>query len=51
MKIEKRFIKPEIEIIEFCNDDIILTSGEGDMGGIAYPWSNEEDFPDTPIAL
>ena len=46
MKKEKRFVKPEAEIVEFCNDDIILTSGEGDVGGINYPWWNgDEDLP------
>ena len=47
MKKEKRFVKPEAEIVEFCNDDIIVTSGEGDIGGgINYPWWNgDEDLP------
>ena len=46
MKKEKRFVKPEAEIVEFYNDDIILTSGEGDVGGINYPWWNgDEDLP------
>ena len=30
MKKEKKFEMPEIEIVAFLNDDIILTSGEGD---------------------
>ena len=38
MKTEKRFINPEAEVIEFYDDDIILTSGEGDIGGVSYPW-------------
>ena len=46
MKKEKRFVKPEAELIEFFNEDIILTSGEGDVGGINYPWWNgDEDLP------
>ena len=32
MKKEKEFILPEAEIIEFIDDDIILTSGEIDEG-------------------
>ena len=48
MKKAKIFIKPEAEMIEFFNDDIILTSGKGDMGGINYPWAVDEDFPDNP---
>lgn len=31
--IDKKFTKPEAELIEFKIDDIILTSGEGDVGG------------------
>ena len=45
MKKEKRFVKPEAEIVEFYNDDIILTSGEGDVGGINYPWWGNGGFP------
>ena len=26
MNNEKKFLKPEADIVEFCNDDIILTS-------------------------
>ena len=32
MKEEKKFISPEIEIVEFVEEDIILTSGEVDWG-------------------
>lgn len=28
MEKEKKFLKPDAEIIAFCNDEIILTSGE-----------------------
>lgn len=38
MKKENKFIKPAAEVIEFDNEDIILTSGEGDVGSIDYPW-------------
>ena len=31
MNNEKKFLIPEAEIIEFCGDDVILTS---DVGGI-----------------
>ena len=36
---EKKFLKPELIIIEFLDDDIILTSGEADIQGenIEYP--------------
>ena len=34
MKNEKKFLIPEIEIVEFANDDIILTSGEWDIDEI-----------------
>ena len=40
MNNENKFIKPEAEVIEFNNEDIILTSGEGDVGSIDYPWNN-----------
>ena len=30
---EKRFIKPEAEVVEFDNSDIIVTSGT-DIGGV-----------------
>ena len=42
MNKEKKFNKPEAEIVEFNNDDIILTSGEGVMGNIGYPWGETE---------
>lgn len=32
MKEEKKFVLPEIEIVEFFENDIILTSGEIDEG-------------------
>ena len=35
MEKEKVFIKPEAEIIEFQNDDIITDS---EVGNIDYPW-------------
>lgn len=34
MKKEKKFLEPEAEIIEFDNEDIILTSD--DLGGEDY---------------
>ena len=45
MKKEKKFLIPEAEIVEFSNEDIIVTSGEewwghGNLGGI--------DGPDVP---
>lgn len=49
MKKEKIFEKPIAIVIEFNNDDIILTSGEGDIGGINYPyWWGGTDGPDSP---
>ena len=33
MKKEKKFLKPELDIIEFAEDDIIVTSGEEDIDG------------------
>lgn len=36
---EKKFLKPDIQIIEFDSNDIILTSGEGDY----------DEGPDTEI--
>lgn len=43
--MDKKFIKPEADIVEFLNEDIIVTSGEewwghGNLGGI--------DGPDVP---
>ena len=44
MKKEKKFLKPEAEVIEFSINDIIVTSGDdvpaepGDMGKGSYPW-------------
>lgn len=45
MKKEKKFTKPEVEIINFAFEDIIVTSGdpwddeyeEGSMGGGSVP--------------
>lgn len=37
---EKKFIKPEAEVIEFLRDDVIATSGEwgeGNIGGTDGP--------------
>lgn len=34
MNNEKKYLKPEAEIIVFQNDDIITTSGETPWGGI-----------------
>ena len=43
MKKDKKFINPEVEIIKFYSEDIILTS---DIGDINYPWWNgDEDLP------
>lgn len=41
MENNKKFLKPEVEIIKFVNDDIILTSNNA--GSIDYP------DPDNPI--
>ena len=43
MKKEKKFVKPEAEVIEFNVYDIIVTSGDipedpADMGKGSYPW-------------
>ena len=35
MKKEKKFSNPEIEIIKFVNEDIIVTSGD--------PWGSENE--------
>lgn len=32
MKTEKKFIKPDVEIITFTNDDIITKSGDMEDG-------------------
>ena len=50
MKNKKRFLIPEAEIIRFNNDDIILTSGEGDIGEINHPWwgGGNPGFPGNP---
>ena len=32
MEKENKFLKPEVEIIEFSSEDIILTSVIGDVG-------------------
>lgn len=45
MENEKKYVKPEADIIEFNNEDIIVTSGEGDIGGINYPWWGNGGFP------
>ncbi len=47
----KRFIKPEALVIKFYDDDIILTSGEGDVGGgINYPWwGGDTGLPGNPF--
>lgn len=39
MSNEKKFLKPELIIVEFLDDEIILTSGEGDIEGedVEYP--------------
>ena len=37
--MEKKFVKPELEIIDFASDDVILTSGGLDI----------EEYPDTEI--
>ena len=39
MNNEKKFLKPELIIVEFLDDEIILTSGEGDIEGedVEYP--------------
>ena len=34
MDNEKKFIKPELDIVLFTNDDIITSSGEDPWGGI-----------------
>jgi len=31
---DKRFIKPEANVIEFQDTDIIVTSGMGEIGGV-----------------
>ena len=42
MNEEKIFIIPMAEIVEFCNEDIILTSGDRWWGGIG-------DIDDTQV--
>ena len=51
MNKAKKFEKPIACIIEFENNDIITSSGNGDIGGIGYPWwggGGGFDGPDTP---
>ena len=45
----RKFIKPLAELVEFYDTDIIVTSGEGDVGEINYPWwGGGFGGPDTP---
>ena len=38
---KKKFLKPELEVIDFKNDDIITGSGEGLLEGIdKTDWDN-----------
>lgn len=41
MKKENKFLKPDAELIEFCADDVIVTS---DVGGTI----DEGSTPDLP---
>ncbi len=41
---EKKFLKPEVKIINFNNEDIILTSN-GDIGTLpvgSIPWDDQQ---------
>ena len=41
---EKKFLKPEVEVINFNNEDFILTSN-GDIGTIgvgSIPWGDQQ---------
>ena len=39
MDNEKKFLKPELILVKFLDEDIIVTSGEGDIEGedVEYP--------------
>lgn len=39
MNNEKKFIKPEVEIVLFASEDIIITSGD--------PWDSENEVGGT----
>lgn len=43
MEDKKRFICPEASIIEFTNEDIIVTSGGTGTGKGQDPWDEYED--------
>ena len=46
---KKKFLKPEMEVIEFYDDDI-LTNATSGIGDIEYPWDFGGDFdPDNPL--
>lgn len=35
LEMRKKYINPEIEMLEFDTKDVITTSGETDLGGVA----------------
>ena len=40
---KKKFERPELEVIQFNNEDIIVTSSNGGMGGGSEPGDYDED--------
>ena len=34
LEMRKRYINPEVEMLEFDTKDVITTSGETDLGGV-----------------
>ena len=42
----KKFETPEIEVVEFAVEDVITTSGEGDVGGTG---GNGTQLPDDEL--
>ncbi len=35
LRMKKLYMDPEVEMIEFDTKDVITTSGEGELGGVA----------------
>ena len=42
--MKKIYMDPEVEMIEFDTKDVITTSGEGDIGGVAREPKDANDL-------
>ena len=40
LEMRKKYINPEIEMLEFDTKDVITTSGETDLGGVFFSSSS-----------